>query len=1019
MKLKFNEKLDYQQDAIRAVVDLLDGQAVQQGQFELSTQMNMTGLQQTEFGLANHLQIDEDKLLTNLQAIQQRNTIELSTVLYGQQDVYDFPNFSVEMETGTGKTYVYLRTIFELAQTYGLKKFIIVVPSVAIREGVTSSLRMMREHFSKLYDNAPFDNFLYSSKDVSKLRQFAIGNEIQIMVINIQAFQKDAGTIADYAALTEAEIKKLNIIHREDDRSGGRRWIEYVQMTRPIVIIDEPQSVDTTSKAQKAINTLNPLFALRYSATHINPYHLLYKLDPLKAYDLKLVKQIEVASIEAASNINQAYLKLDFIGYVGKAKTPSAKAIILEDTPNGTREKSVKLNVGVDLSDYTNRSGYEGFIVHEIYAEAGAEYVLFANTEVLELQQEKGSITDEVLKTQIYQTVEEHFKKERTFQMQGKAIKVLSLFFIDKVANYRVYDDNGQPQNGKLATWFEEAYTEIANKSLFKDLPKRSASAVHNGYFSVDKKKGKVVGLLDTSGKVAKDEDTYELIMRDKERLLTENEPLRFLFSHTALKEGWDNPNVFQICTLREIGSERERRQTLGRGLRLPVNQDGERICDTAVNKLTVIASESFEQYAKSLQADMEKDMGDGFKFGRIQPIAFSQLVPDFQADVIGQEQSKTVWEALRDQGYITKEGDITEKFDPSQRGFKLELPEQLEPLTVGITGEMKRYLFSGRVVNARETATVSYQKRVKMNPDFKVLWEKIGQKTRYQVRFENHDLIRMALNNIAEMPAIKPLSITLAKKEVKLSAAGVEDGRAVYADRDKAIISHDTLPDILAFLQRETDLTRGTLVEILQQCGRLQEFRMNPQAFMTEVAKQIKRALQALIITDIHYERIEGQRYEMQLFEQENIEVYLNRLYQVQYQVEDDEGLETVRTPYDFIEFDSTVERDIAQALDEDETIRFFCKLPAWFKVPTPLGSYNPDWAIVTEDEGKLYLVAESKSTHDASKRRASENMKIKCGKAHFDELGVDFSVGINLQEIINTQNLSHYLLEYAKPKC
>lgn len=1005
MKLKFDANLDYQQYAIRAVVDLLEGQPVQQGQFELSTQMNMTGLQQTEIGLANHLRVDETKLLTNLSVIQQRNTIELSTSLFGQQDVYDFPNFSVEMETGTGKTYVYLRTIFELAQTYGLKKFIIVVPSVAIREGVTSSLRIMREHFSGLYENAPFDSFLYSSKDVSKLRQFAIGNEIQIMVINIQAFQKDAGNIADYNELTEAQIKKLNIIHREDDRSGGRRWIEYVQMTRPIVIIDEPQSVDTTPKAQKAIKTLNPLFALRYSATHINPYNLLYKLDPLKAYDLKLVKQIEIASIEAASNINQAYIKLDFIGYVGKAKTPSAKAIILEDTPNGTRQKSVKLSVGVDLSDYTNRSGYEGFIVNEIYAEAGAEYVLFANNKVLELQQEKDGMTDEVLKTQIYQTVEEHFKKERIFQKQGKAIKVLSLFFIDKVANYRVYDENGQPQNGKLATWFEEAYTEIANKPLFKDLPKRSAKAVHNGYFSVDKKKGKVISLLDTSGKVAKDEETYELIMQDKERLLAEDEPLRFLFSHTALKEGWDNPNVFQICTLREIGSERERRQTLGRGLRLPVNQDGERIYDTAVNKLTVIASESFEQYAKGLQTDMEKDMGDGFKFGRILPIAFSQLT-DLQGDTIGQEQSKAVWEALLAQGYITKKGDITDNFDPSQRGFKLVLPKELEPLAISITEEMKRYLFSGRIVDARKKETVSYQKRVEMNPDFKALWEKIGQKTRYQVRFENPDLIGMALANIADMPAIKPLAITIGKKEVKLSAAGVEDGRAVYADRDKAIISHDTLPDILAFLQRETDLTRSTLVEILQQCGRLQEFRINPQAFMTEVAKQIKRALQALIITDIHYERIEGQRYEMRLFEQEDIEVYLNRLYQVQYQAKGNEGLSTVRTPYDFIEFDSTVERDIAQALDEDETVRFFCKLPTWFKVPTPLGSYNPDWAIVTENEGKLYLVTESKSTHDANQRRASENMKIKCGKAHFDELGVDFSVVTNPREIINTQN-------------
>lgn len=1005
MKLKFDATLEYQQDAISAAVDLLDGQPIQQGQFELSTQMNMTGLTQTEVGLANELIIDEAKLLENLHVIQQRNTIELSASLFGQKNPYGFPNFSVEMETGTGKTYVYLRTIFELSQKYGLKKFIIVVPSVAIREGVTSSLRIMREHLADLYDNAPFDSFLYSSKDVSKLRQFAIGNEIQIMVINIQAFQKDAGNVTDYSQLTEAQIKKLNIIHREDDRSGGRRWIEYVQLTRPIVIIDEPQSVDTTAKAHKAITTLNPLFALRYSATHENPYNVLYQLDPLKAYDLKLVKQIEVASVESETNTNEAYLKLDFIGFVGKSKTPSAKAIILEDTPNGSREKSIKLVPGLDLSDQTNRSGYEGFIVDEIDATPGAEFVLFANNTLLEAQQEKDGMNDEVLKAQIRQTVEEHFRKERNFQKQGKPIKVLSLFFIDKVANYRTYDETGQAQNGKLADWFEAIYNEVANRPQFRTLPKRSVSRVHNGYFSVDKKKGKVVGLLDTSGKIAKDEDTYELIMKDKERLLSEEEPLRFLFSHTALKEGWDNPNVFQICTLREIGSERERRQTIGRGLRLPVNQTGERIYDPAINKLTVVASESFEEYAKGLQDDMEKDMGDGFKFGRIQPIAFSQLVPDLQDTEIGQDESRKVWEVLQANGYITQDGDITEKFDPRQKDFKLELPEELAHLAGGVTEEMKRYLFSGRVVNARDKAAVTYTKRVEMNPDFEALWERIGQRTRYKVEFGNDELIKLALEKIADMPEIKPLALTIGKKEVAISAAGVEAGRTLQIARDKTVLTHDTLPDVMAFLQRETDLTRGTLVDILRQCGRLQEFRLNPQAFMAEVAKQIKRSLQELLITDIQYERIDGQRYEMRLFEQEEVEKYLNRLYQVQHQADGEGSNQVIRTPYDYIEFDSEVEREIARALDEDESVRFFCKLPGWFKVPTPLGGYNPDWAIITEDEGKLYLVRESKSTHDSEKRRKAENLKIKCGKAHFDTLGVDFAVAVNAKEVISGQ--------------
>lgn len=1006
MKIKFDNSLEYQQDAIKSVVDLLDGQPIKQGQFDLSTDMSMTGLKQTEVGLANELIIDESQLLENLHIVQKRdNAIELSSSLQGQKDPYKFPNFSIEMETGTGKTYVYLRTVFELSKQYGLKKFIIVVPSVAIREGVTSSLRMMRQHFSELYDNVPFDSFLYSSKDVSKLRQFAIGNEIQIMVINIQAFQRDAGDINDYGSLTEEQVRKLNIIHREDDRSGGRRWIEYVQMTNPIVIIDEPQSVDNTAKAQRAIKTLNPLFTLRYSATHANPYNLLYKLDPLKAYDMNLVKQIEVASVESGINTNEAYLKLDFVGYIGKAKTPTARAIILEDTANGAREKVIKLQPGLDLSDQTNRPGYEGFIVDEIYAEEGAEYVQFANNEVLELHQEKDGMTDQVLKAQIRQTVEEHFKKERNFQKQGKHVKVLSLFFIDRVSNYRVYDDEGLPQNGKLARWFEEAYAEISNRAVFSTLPRRNPVEVHNGYFSVDKKRGKIVGLKETSGSTKQDEDTYELIMRDKERLLSEDEPLRFLFSHTALKEGWDNPNVFQICTLREIGTERERRQTIGRGLRLPVNNEGERIYDAAVNKLTVIASESFEKYAKGLQADMEKDMGDGFKFGRVQSIAFSQLVPDFEDAEIGQDKSKKIWEALRREGYITKEGDITEKFDPKQKGFKLELPEEFEGLAVSVAEEMQRYLFAGRVANARDKKTVSYTKRVEMNSDFKLLWDKIGQKTRYKVKFENEELIKIAVKNIKEMPEIKPQALTTGKREVKISAAGVEAGRTLQIGRDQNVFTHDTLPDILAFLQRDTDLTRGTLVEVLKACGRLREFKLNPQAFMTEVAKQIKHALQELIITDIEYERIDNKYYEMHLFEQDDVEKYLSKLYQVKHQSEGDGSSQVTRTPYDYIEFDSTIERDIAEQLDDDENVRFFCKLPVWFKVPTPLGTYNPDWAVVTEDEGKLYLVRESKSTHASEKRRISENLKIKCGKAHFDELGVDFKVAVSAKEVIAGQ--------------
>ena len=657
MKLKFDANLQYQLDAIQAVTDLFEGQVASFNTPQTATQTVLGSLagdlpmEINELGISNPTLLSEISLHKNLQSIQERNLLEKSPALMGYTDVdktaYPFPNFSVEMETGTGKTYVYLRTLFELNQKYGFKKFIIVVPSIAIREGVLSSITLMRDHFRALYNNIPFDHFVYSSKDLSKVRQFTTSNEIQIMIINIQAFQKDAGDVEDYNQLTEEEKKNLNVIHQERDQMTGRRPIEFVQAASPVVIIDEPQSVDTTVKSRRAVKTLNPLFCLRYSATHQNPYNLLYKLDPIRAYDMRLVKQIEVASIQAEDNFNQVYLRIDKIGYAGKAKTPHAKATIHEDRKTGPKAKKVMLKQGTDLSQQTNRPGYDGYIVTTICAEPGLEHVEFANGKVLELNQEEGGMGDDVLKAQIRQTVEEHFKKERKFKEKG--IKVLSLFFIDKVSNYRSYDDDGQPQKGKLAEWFETCFQEISQKALYKGLLPYSVEELHDGYFSVDKKRGKVVGLKDSRENTTTkaDAETYELIMKDKERLLSNEEPLRFIFSHSALKEGWDNPNVFQICTLREMGTDRERRQTLGRGLRLPVNQDGTRIFDETINKLTVIANESFEDYAKGLQADMEKDLGKGFKFGRLKPVAFTPLVDPETDEPIGQDASKKLWQTI------------------------------------------------------------------------------------------------------------------------------------------------------------------------------------------------------------------------------------------------------------------------------------------------------------------------------------------------------------------------------------
>ncbi|MHB9139592.1 MAG: restriction endonuclease, partial [Victivallaceae bacterium] len=575
--------------------------------------------------------------------------------------------------------------------------------------------------------------------------------------------------------------------------------------------------------------------------------------------------------------------------------------------------------------------------------------------------------------------------------------KVLSLFFIDHVKSYRSYDDDGNPQKKKIARWFEEAYTATSNKPMYKELIPYSAEEVHDGYFSADRKKGRIVELLDTSGGTAKDDETYELIMKDKERLLSADVALRFIFSHSALKEGWDNPNVFQICTLREMGTDRERRQTIGRGLRLPVNQDGDRIYDEQINRLTVIANETFENFAKGLQSDIEAviDPKGGFKFGRVPQIAFTPVLNTEGVNYLSQDESKEIWSSLAWQGLIDQSGDFTAKFQPDKADFKLALPEKYSGLEEAVISRMKKFLPRDFVKDARKRQSVSYNKRIELNADFKILWEKISQKTRYSVEFKTEKLIELASSKIKLMAEIKAVQIEITKRDLEIKESGVEGGR-ITSNRTHLVSNEQPLPDILAFLQRETELTRGTLVEILKASGRLKEFPVNPQAFMTETAKLINRALHELIIDGIKYEPIAGQFYEMRLFEVQEVEEYLNRLYTVK--------STDNRTPYDFIAYDSGIEEEVARRLDSDEKVKFFCKLPRWFKVATPLGDYIPDWAVVVEDSHKLYLVRETKSTLDRDKRRENENKKVDCGRAHFTALGVNFKDAATIYEVLQS---------------
>ena len=863
MKLHFDAQQTYQLDAIGAVVDLFAGQPAAAGTFEWQPDLHERELLDT-LGVANALALSEARLLANLRAVQTRNQLPPVGAL-ATDDVLGARNFSVEMETGTGKTYVYLRTIHELHRAYGWKKFVIVVPSVPIREGVTQSLGAMAEHFATIYGKVPLDHWVYDSAQVSRLRQFALSNQLQVLVMNIQAFDK----------------KAVAVVHQQSDFMQGRRPIEFIQQSRPVVILDEPQNMESEN-ARRAIAELGPLVTLRYSATHRNVHNLVYRLDPVRAYDLGLVKRIEVDSVTDGGDFNRPFVTLESV--TASRTGLAAKLKIDVELTGGVKRKTVTVKRNDD--DLVTLSGgreiYRGYTVTEINAEGG--FVAFGNGVTLREGQAQGGHDDTVLRVQIEETIREHFRKELALRGRpaGERIKVLSLFFIDRVAHYAAAD-------GKIRRWFEESYRKLATSPEFAELTPLPVESVHNGYFARDKE-----GPKDSSeGKSTKaDDEAYQLIMREKERLLSPDEPLRFIFSHSALREGWDNPNVFQICTLREGQSEIRKRQEIGRGLRLARLENGFRCDDPMVNRLTLIANESFADFARKLQTELEDECGVSFK---------------------------------------------------------------------------------GRIVNKRDRKKIGLQKGRLLSEDFRQLWERIGHKTRYRVEFQTDALIARAARVLKDEPEVSTPQISVSKSKVTFTEQGVlEEPRA---SRPVALADYrPPVPDIIGYLQRETELTRATLVNILLDSGRVGQSLRNPQEFMEQAASAIRHAKRELMVDGVSYERIDGQSYEMQLFENEEIESYLSRLLAVE------------KSIHDAVEYDSEVERKFAEALDANEDVRLFVKLPRWFNVETPLGAYRPDWAIVRERDGKVYLVVETKGTTDRKTLPDTERLRIKCGERHFE---------------------------------
>ena len=994
MRLQFDPKQQFQLDAIAAVVDLFAGQPQAVSDFTVVKSSNWGELAaQTEgtvSGFGNVLCIDEERLRTNLRTVQLRNDVDASeqsappTAWLFTDPVNQrsraCPHFSVEMETGTGKTYVYLRTIFELSIRYGFCKFIIVVPSVAIREGVLKNIEITSEHFRALYNSTPFEFFVYDSTKISRLSHFAHSSTLQVMVINIDAFRRNF-------VGTEEELKS-NVIYKQSDKLSGHQPIEYVQAVHPIVIIDEPQSVDSTEKSQEAIRSLNPLVTLRYSATHRNPYNLVYRLDPIRAFDLKLVKQVVVASLEPQDHGTNAFVQVQRIDHTKGIK---ARVRIRVRGSDGPRDKLVTVSAGDDLYSISGgRSEYEhGFVVAEINAQPENEFVLFANGQTLRLGEQLGGLGEDTSRIQIKNTIRRHLEKE--LEVQGRGIKILSLFFIDRVANYRTYDEQGRSLKGKMAVAFEQQLAELAKEPKYHDLPwlKEPFEQLHGGYFAQNRK-----GVLKDSREgrdTEADDEAYNLIMKDKERLLSMEVPLRFIFSHSALREGWDNPNVFQICTLNETHSPIKKRQEIGRGLRLPVDQQGVRVFDESINKLYVMANESYEEFARNLQTEYEEDCG--VTFGKLPVTALARVprIVDGEESPIGREAAEQIWVCLERAGLIDHIGRIQASFDPKRDGFVLPLAPEYQDLRVPITDLISSYRLEQHIQREHDVKTSHLRKEVVLSPEFKSLWERIKPRTTYKVEFETKALVQAAVHALKRMDRIAPPSIRLTTGRLSVERSGVTV-TAESATTEMAQVSDWPIPDVLAYLQNETGLTRRTLTRVLIESGRLGDLLVNPQRFLDGVTGVIKATLRRFLIDGIKYERLpRGSRdgdWEMRRFYNEELVNYLN-------------SLRVKKSVYEYIEYDSEIERAFAKRLDERDDIKLFVKLPRWFEIDTPIGRYNPDWAVVKEESQTLYLIRETKGTTNFLELRTDEADKVKCGLRHFEELGIDFKVVTSADQI------------------
>ena len=1043
--MKFNFKIQqYQTDAVDAVVRVFDGQGFYDrtsyirdtgriiGSDEHQMQMAMPDEQLDMFdpaddmGYKNELvELSDEQLLSNIQTLQKQNNIKLSNSL-----VKDLGRCSldIEMETGTGKTYVYIKTMFELNKKYGWSKFIVVVPSIAIREGVKKSFEITADHFMEYYGKkARF--FIYNSSNLNQLDNFSSSSGINVMIINTQAFA---------ASMNEAknvEGRKgdaaARIIYSKRDEFGSRRPIDVIAANRPIIILDEPQKMggDVT---QKALKNFNPLFSLNYSATHKKQHNLVYVLDALDAFNKKLVKKIEVKGFEVKNlRGTDSYLYLEQIVLSSK-KPPMAKIELEIGYKTSINREARILGVNEDL--YYESKGmeqYKGYTISEIDPLRGT--VTFTNGEIISTGNIVGDVSEmDMRRIQIRETILSHFEKEE--KLFDKGIKCLSLFFIDEVAKYRQYDEEGGELLGEYGQMFEQEYLSVLNDyTTLLDTPYQrylkstcsDVSSVHKGYFSIDKKTGHSIdSKLKRGSEFSDDISAYDLILKNKERLLSFEEPTRFIFSHSALREGWDNPNVFQICTLKHSDSNTAKRQEVGRGLRLCINQNGNRMdvesCGETVhdiNTLTVIASESYKTFVADLQADIKTVLYDRPTAATNEYFKGKYVMVNDAQTVIDDNAANAIEFYLIQNSYVDMDRKVTDKYRQDiKTGSVAELPEDLKPMAEGIH-TLIQSVYDDSVL--KDMFTDGHETKVKDNPlndnfakkEFQALWHEINHKYAYTVEFDSDELIEKSINHINDRLNVAELQYTTTRgtQKVNIGQYDIEQGSMFMMDRAKTeILKHSHTSqikyDLIGKIAEGATLTRKTASAILQgiKIDKLYMFKNNPEEFIKKVAKLINEQKATMIVDHISYNTIDGE-YDSSIFTAEKSTQSFDKAFLAKKAIQD----------YVFTDgtAEKSVERRFVEDLDAAEEVCVYAKLPRTFQIPTPVGDYSPDWAIAFY-EGKvkhIFFVAETKGTMESLQFRDIEKAKISCARKLFNEMSTSKVVYHDVdsyQSLLNVMN-------------